>query len=977
MERFVDSIKHKYQERLINREKQWPPCHSNQLINLELVERRKGESYLGNRPRGKETENAKRTPLAYDQLFEGKKRVRRMLVEGDAGIGKTTFSVSISEDWASGKLFQQFELVLLLPLRLKQVALAGSLGELLKLLHSNDKNCNAVANYLDEEEGKNVLIIADGWDELCETKQVEDSFLYNLLFHTFSFLSVIVTSRPSGSAQLHRVPYIDRFVEIHGFDKEHIKEYIQSEFSDNQAKAEHLIRQLESNPLIESVCSIPLSCAIVCHLWRVTEETLPSNLTQLYTKIILNIILRNIKKIDTFKDVKNIPSFDDIPADLKDSWWLLCKFALHAMQNDQVVFSQNELDSFLQDLASDRKIFNYFGLLQLADTIVETGCETSFHFLHLTFQEYLAALYLVRQLSGVKLAQCESAVSKLKLYLLYTYIQRFSVVWRFFFGIYFREIQGNNDFFVHLYLKLTSAVTFADKLILYQCAFEANNESVIQVLTVIVHVYFNSDFCLEMRSWTAHDCDAILYVVGNMQKQNGINISFGDCGVSSNQIKTLTNSLASKQGELQINSLNLRGNKLIDDVVMNLLHRASAAFCSLQYLCLGNNQIGAEAIKSIASSSIINLSKLDLSHNPLGVSGLQALRDAVCSGVLANLRTLQLDGCLSNDETTDQAFLEALSTNCPLLTEVYLSKNYLNSLSVTLALARFVSSRSQSSFLNISETTLGDNGLNSFVESLKNPCYISRLQVNGNDIHDVSYLAESICSGKINMTIGILSGFCLDDNPLGLAGTVAIGRILSSGNYQSESLSLSRCQLTIFNSSNVDVNLQIIQSLDSSGRTQSNSNVLINIGKYLTQVSPNNCVTNLTVDGNNFSGESIHILASFLHLCPCLKILSSKDCEINSDDLQQLFQQLQVVKQSSILGPCSKLELWCLDNNNIDDIGVFLLINHVPSLFPRLGTGSMFFEWRFDGNSVTPEVAKRFKEETYEKHNVSSMTHAE
>ena len=412
MDKFVDSIKQKYRERRINREKQWPPCHSNKLINLELVEQKRGESYLGNQTRGKKAENAKRTPLAsYDQLFDGKKQIRKILVEGDAGIGKTTLTISISEDWANGKLFQQFELVLLLPLRLKEIALACTLGQLVKMLHSSGKICDAVVNYLDEDEGEKVLIIADGWDELSETNQVEDSFLYKLLFERFPFLSVIVTSRPCGSVRLHNLPHIDRFVEIHGFDKENIKDYIQSEFTDNQAKAGRLIRQLESNPLVESVCSIPISCAIVCHLWRVTEETLPTNLTQLYTKVILNIILRNIKKIDIFKDIKNISDFDDIPADLKESWWLLCKFALHAMQKDQVVFSQKELDSFSQDLALNRKIFNCFGLLQSADSIVETGCEASFHFLHLTFQEYLASLYLVRQLSSVKLVQCESTVS--------------------------------------------------------------------------------------------------------------------------------------------------------------------------------------------------------------------------------------------------------------------------------------------------------------------------------------------------------------------------------------------------------------------------------------------------------------------------------------------------------------------------------------------------------------------------------------
>ena len=234
MDRFLPSIKQKYKDRLINREKQWPPCHSNKLVRLELVEREKGQGYCDNIQRGSDDKTFKRTPLAYGDLFKvesGKKPVRKVLVEGDAGIGKTTLSVSISEDWSCEKLFQEYELVLLLPLRHKKVASASSLPELLKLLHPSADVCKSVASYLEEEEAKKVLVIADGWDELSESEQHERSFLYELLFETFPLMSVVVTSRPSASTPLHRLPCIDRFVEINGFGKDDIKEYIHCEFN--------------------------------------------------------------------------------------------------------------------------------------------------------------------------------------------------------------------------------------------------------------------------------------------------------------------------------------------------------------------------------------------------------------------------------------------------------------------------------------------------------------------------------------------------------------------------------------------------------------------------------------------------------------------------------------------------------------------------------------------------------------------------
>ena len=147
VQKFGTSVKKKYQERRINFEKQWPHCTSDKLARLEIVKREKVGGYSAKTWRGRDCDGVKRTPIAYGDLFKeesGKRPVRKVLVEGDAGIGKTTLCIAVSEDWANGKLFQQFELVLLLPLRTRVVASAGSLAELLKVLHSSPRFCDSV-----------------------------------------------------------------------------------------------------------------------------------------------------------------------------------------------------------------------------------------------------------------------------------------------------------------------------------------------------------------------------------------------------------------------------------------------------------------------------------------------------------------------------------------------------------------------------------------------------------------------------------------------------------------------------------------------------------------------------------------------------------------------------------------------------------------------------------------------------------------
>ena len=470
VEKFIARIKPKYIERRLNREKQWPPCKSEKLVRLELVEGEQRQGYSAGQTRGRGDKAVKRSPLAYADILkakpDGRKIVRKVLVEGDAGIGKTTLCTALSEDWANGKLFQKFEVLLLLHLRQKRIASAGSLSHLLKLLHPSQKVCELVAEYIEEQEGK-VLIIADGWDELSTKDRSEESFLYELLFGECYSLSVIVTSRPHVSAPLHKLRCIDRLVEVNGFSKENIKEFIQCEFANDRKKCTGLLEQLEGNPLIESVCSVPLNCAIICHLWYHLEEALPTTMSELYTKIILNIMLRNVQKILKYGELSSLPNFDALPESLKQPWSHLCELAFLTLSEDKIVFSREDSNERFPHLGLDEEIF-CFGLLQSAESIMEIGHGVSFHFLHLTIQEYLAALYAVRQPPDVQQILIRSHACL-----------RFEMVWRFFFGISCTVYGGQNGLDAQISNLLIDAY-YSDLTILplYHFGLEANQRDI-------------------------------------------------------------------------------------------------------------------------------------------------------------------------------------------------------------------------------------------------------------------------------------------------------------------------------------------------------------------------------------------------------------------------------------------------------------------------------------------------------------------
>ena len=1000
MDKFTDSIKEKYQERLIYLEEQWPPCYSSELVKLELVERKKGKGYFANQQRGGENEIIKRTPIAYGDLFKvesRKRRVRKVLIEGDAGIGKTTLCISVSEDWANGKLFQQFELLLLLPLRHNEIVAAGSLTELLRLLHPSKKLCASVADSLEENEGRKVLIIADGWDELSEVKRQKDSFLHRLIFgKLLPFVSVLLTSRPFASAPLHRLPSIDRYVEVCGFSKDNIKEYIQAEFYGDQEKADRLLWQLDTNPLIESVSSVPLNCAIVCHLWRTFEEDLPTTMTELYTKIILNVTVRNIQKNEAFESIDSLSSFDALPEGLQSSWALLCKFAFQSLEKDQMVYSREELVEFFPQGHALDENFLCFGLLQTAKSILQTGCGTSFHFLHLTFQEYLAALYVVKQLLEDRQAELNQVVREHKIFRSLAKSERFVMVWRFVFGMYANKIQHSSSFAIQTISKFT--VRYYDSktknLALCHCAFEAKNELVNKEMSKSLEAngLFSIDFG---HSRNAHDCSAVIYVIDKMQEcSSGIDINFDNSGVRENQIRKLINVLARKQGKLQINELNLNGNKLTDESVKRLFHRASAAFFSLRTLHLTGNRIGAKSIVSITSaitnSPFSGLSYLNLTQNPVGVSGMQALEDAASGQSLANLEQLHLQKSLTSDADINGALLatsmEALLSHCPSLRRLDLSQNNLGVPGAS-ALARilsqhknlalppppystlFNSSGQRTWLVNMDETNLCDEGLGAFIKNIIGPCHFGNLQLKANNIHatGMTCLADGVCSERIVVQEGfkfvLRDDINLDDNSLGLEGTVAVGSMISSNHFQEDTtISLSKCQLTATGPGH----------LNPESLNPNNEYTAELVRRRLCQLPQSTAVTWLILDYNDFTGEGINVLTSFMHLCPNLNVLSCGDCKITSDDLILLFDQLTEL-QSSSPNICGKLKSWNLDNNEVDDSGVYELMYHLLSLFPRLCC-SVHDRICLTNNQISRETMKTLDEEILRRNKVIIST---
>ena len=925
MDEFGTSIKKKYRERRINKQRQWPPSRGDTLVELELVEEDMVQGYKGNQLRDRNSDTTiKRTPLACQELFKGggKRPIRKVLLEGEAGIGKTTLCTSISEEWADEGIFQQFEAILLLPLRHKNVASATSLSDLLSLLHPSQPVRESVVHCLEKKEGEGVLIIADGWDELSESQRKEGSFLYEVLFgERLPFVSVLLTSRPSASSALHELQCIDRFVEVCGFSKKGIQEYVHAEFANDKAKAKRLLQQLENNPLVESVCSIPLNCAIICHLWRTLEGVLPSTMTELYSKIILNLVFRNALKRSASEDqgIKSLCNFNSLPKALQDPWQYLCHLAFQAVSRNQVVFTEEELANLSQPGSTLNDTILSFGLLQAGESVFDVGKGVSFHFLHQTFQEFLAALHLTKQSSTEQLTFCQQHGKS----------DHISMLWRFFFGISFQALKSQ-AVSVKLQKALFRELIYSQKLTICHCAIESKDESV----TNLVAELLNAGELRLINPRNVSDCSAVINVIVNTHRSNKIVIDLSNCNLSDMQVLVLSDALVRKQEKLQVKELNLSGNKLTDTGINLLFQRSPAIFSTLESLNLSSNNIGAKGLRTVmttlasaSSSGVSCLTEIVLWHNPIGTDGFQVFEDAIRANTLTNLNMLHLDGSLTNDADINGSiiitFAETILAHCHKLQYISLSENNL-SVPGAHAIGAVLSQLAQqiSGFgITLNETMLGDEGIVAFLQSLQGVCPLSMLDLKSNNIHSLgaSSLAESITSGRLELTMDI-DGFCelsLDENPLGVEGALAIGKILSNSRSQLSQISLSQCELAI-----------VLQPTSSDTYSTDDISVLRSTSHQLLQLQPNSTIDKLFLDGNSFLGEGVYILAGLIRLCPHVKLLFSTKCGISTADLKLLLDCLVELNTSSAVDILGALDTWYLGENYIDDDGACSLVEH-------------------------------------------------
>ena len=595
-------------------EDSWPPEGANTCINLALIKQGNinGE-YARKTIQGNVDDiMTDKESIEYEAAFTNIKSATRLLIEGRPGSGKTTLVHRLSKDWAGGnpKLnLKNIKLLFLVHLRGFFNDANITLRDILKLYYSEESKIDTIIHEAEANSGEGLCFILDGLDEY-RPESMKNTLIFKLIKRQTHFKAIVITaSRPAASAEFRNTA--DKKIEVIGFLKEQIHEYIAKYPFTVPDKGMDLHKHLEKHPNIHHMCYLPIHAAMVCYLFNILGGTLPKTETAMYTEFTNATLLHAMDK-RTY-----IESPQDLPDHKRKKFYSICKLGFEMTRSFKQVMGEMEVCNFFGDVHCGKESM---GLIAVDSVAKKCGFENLYTFLHLTFQEYLAACHIFQL----------SETEQLGILRQYGKERHMQVVWKFYCGLTSFE-EGGPQF--GEILKSVDDLSSGD-LFGVQCAFESQQ-------SIPCDCVVQSGVCglllFGLTFITHTDLTAICYVLENATRRVEM-LTFHFCNLGDDGTKALAEGL---QHCSSLQALHLKGNSIGDDGAKALAEGLQHC-SSLQTLYLEWNSIGDDGAKALAEGlqHCSSLQALHLEGNSIGDDGAKALAEGLqhCS----SLQTLDL-----------------------------------------------------------------------------------------------------------------------------------------------------------------------------------------------------------------------------------------------------------------------------------------------------------------------------------------------
>ncbi|KAM9332675.1 uncharacterized protein KZ484_017784 [Pholidichthys leucotaenia] len=354
-------------------------------------------------------------PIRCQDIFKAfpdqQRPIRVVLTSGVAGIGKTFSVLKFTLDWAEGLENQHVSVVIVLPFRELNL-IRDEQYSLLELLHVFFPTLQKVT--AEKLAVCKLLFIFDGLDEsrlsldFTNRKLMSDvtqkssvkELLTNLIQGNLLPSALIwITSRPAAANQIPPT-CVDRMTEVRGFTDDQKEEYFRRRFSDEEL-SRTIISHMKTSRSLQIMCRIPVFCwitATVLEHMLTTEQRgeLPKTLTDMYSHFLL---VQTKRKKNKYPGGHETSPQELTEAD-KEVLLKLGRLAFEHLEKGNIMFYQEDLEQCGLDVT---EALVYSGV---CTQIFRRECvmfqKPVYCFVHLSIQEFLAAVYMYNCLTRMK-----------------------------------------------------------------------------------------------------------------------------------------------------------------------------------------------------------------------------------------------------------------------------------------------------------------------------------------------------------------------------------------------------------------------------------------------------------------------------------------------------------------------------------------------------------------------------------------------
>ncbi|XP_078137104.1 protein NLRC3-like isoform X2 [Sander vitreus] len=345
------------------------------------------------------------TPIKCSDIFEAlhdqQKCIRVVLTLGVAGVGKTFSVQKFSLDWAEGLENQDISLVI--PLSFRELNLIKdeqySLLKLLRVFHPTLQKVTA-----EQLAGSKVLFIFDGLDESrlsldfnnevvsdVTQKSSVNVLLTNLIKGKLLPSALVwITSRPAAANQIPPA-YVDRVTEVRGFTDAQKEEYFRKRVSDEELSS-RIISHIKTSRSLHIMCLIPVFCWITAtvldHMLTTDQRgELPKTLTDMYAHFLLVQTKRKKQKYDEGHET----SPRELMKTDREVLLKLGRLAFEQLEKGNIMFYQEDLVRCGLDVTEALVYSGVCTEIFKRESVIFQ--QTVYCFVHLSVQEFLAAVY--------------------------------------------------------------------------------------------------------------------------------------------------------------------------------------------------------------------------------------------------------------------------------------------------------------------------------------------------------------------------------------------------------------------------------------------------------------------------------------------------------------------------------------------------------------------------------------------------------